>query len=89
MADPEQFTPKSKSITYTGALVVLYNWKNREQVYKIHGIVELKKMRILIAENPRNLGVCRIIEISLVLCSAHVVLKGTDKVVFYVNNYID
>ncbi len=25
MADPEQFTPKGKPVTYTGALVELYN----------------------------------------------------------------
>ncbi len=46
-------------------------------------------MRALIAENSCNLGAHRIIEISSILCSAHVVPKDQDKVVFYVNNYID
>ena len=89
LADPEQFTPKSKPVIYTEALIELYNWKNRGQVYEIHGIVELEKMRILIAKNPRNLGAHRIIEISLVLHNTHVIFKNQNKVVFYVNNYID
>ena len=46
-------------------------------------------MRTLIAENPRNLGAHRIIEISSVLRSAHVVSRDQDKFVFYVNNYIN
>ena len=41
------------------------------------------------AENPRNLGAHRIIEVSLVLRSAHVVPRDQDRMVFYVNNYID
>ncbi len=41
MADPEQFTPKSKPFTYTEALVKLYNWKNHGQVNEIYGIIEL------------------------------------------------
>ncbi len=62
---------------------------NRGQVHEIHGMIELEKMCALIAENPRNLGAHRIIEISSVLCSAHVVSRDQDKFVFYVNNYID
>ena len=46
-------------------------------------------MRALTTENPRNLGAHWIIEIFLVLCSAHLVPKDQDKFVFYVNNYID
>ena len=45
-------------------------------------------MRASIAENPRNLGAHRIIEISSVLRSAHLVPRDQDKFVFYVNNYI-
>ena len=52
-------------------------------------MMELEKMRTSTTENPRNLGAHRIIEISLVLRSAHVVPKDQDKFVFYVNNYID
>ncbi len=52
-------------------------------------MIELEKMRASITENPRNLGAHRIIEISLVLRSAHVVPRDQDKVVFYINNDID
>ena len=89
VADPERFTPKGKPVTYTGAFVELYNWRNGGQVHEIHGMIELEKMRASTAENPRNLGAYRIIEISLVLHSAHVVPRDQDKFVFYVNNYID
>ena len=73
MADLEQFTPKGKPITYIRALVELYNWRNRGQVYKIYGMVKLEKIRALIVENPHNLGVCQIIKISLILRNTHVV----------------
>ncbi len=89
VADPERFTPKGKPVKYTGALVEFYNWRNRRQVYEIHGIIELEKMRILFAENLCNLGIYWIIKISLVLRSTHVVPKNQDKVIFYVNNYIN
>ena len=52
-------------------------------------MVEFEKMCTSIAENPRNLDACQIIEIFSVLCSTHVVPRNQDKVVFYVNNYID
>ena len=52
-------------------------------------MIELEKMRTLIAKNPHNLSACQIIEISLILHSAHVVHRDQNKVVFYVNNYID
>ncbi len=89
VADPERFTLKGKPITYTGALVELYKLRNRGQVYEIYGMIELEKMRASIAKNPRNLGAYWIIEISLVLHNAHIVPRDQDKVVFYVNNYID
>ena len=89
VADPEQFTPNGKPVIYTGAIVKLYNLRNRGQVHKIDGIVEREKICVSITKNSRNLGAHRIIEISLVLRSIHVVLRDQDKVVFYVNNYID
>ena len=89
VADPERFTDKGKPITYIGAFVELYNWRNRGQVHEIHGMVELEKMRASTAEHPRNLGAHRIIEISSILRSAHVVPRDQERIVFYVNNYID
>ena len=89
VVDPERFTLKGKPVIYTGAFVELYNWKNRGQVHKIYGMIELEKMHALTAENPRNLNAHRIIEISSVLRSAHMVPRDQDKFVFYVNNYID
>ncbi len=89
VADLERFTLKSKPVTYTEAFVELYNWRNREQVHEIHGMIALEKMRDSISENPRYLGAHRIIEISSVLRSAYIVLRDQEKVVFYVNNYID
>ena len=89
MADPEQFTPKNKLVTYTGVFVELYKWNNRGQVYEIYEMVELEKMRALTAENPCNLSTHWIIEISSILCSTHIVSRDQNKFVFYVNNYID
>ena len=45
-------------------------------------------MRASTAKKPRSLGTHQIIEISLVLHSAHVVPKNQDKFVFYIHNYI-
>ncbi len=89
MADPKQFTPKGKPAIYTGELVELYNWRNHIQIHEIHGMIELEKMCASIAENPRNLSIYQIIEISLVLHCTHLVPRNEDKVMFYVNNYID
>ncbi len=52
-------------------------------------MIELKKIFTSIVENPYNLDIHRIIEISFVLHNAHVVPRDQNKVVFYVNNYID
>ena len=89
MADPERFTPKGKPVTYTGAFVERYNWRNGGQVHEIHEMIELEKMRASTAKNLRNLGAHWIIEISLILRSTHVIPGDQDKFVFYVNNYID
>lgn len=45
-------------------------------------------MRALTANNSYNLAADLIIEISLVLESAHVVSSNQDKVAFNTNNYI-
>ena len=52
-------------------------------------MVEFEKIRALITKNPRNLSARQIIEISLVLRNAHMIPRDQDKVVFYVNNYIN
>ncbi len=52
-------------------------------------MIELEEMRASIVENLRNFGAHCIIEISLVLRSAHMVPRNQNKVMFYVNNYID
>ena len=89
IVDLEQFTPKDKPVIYTRVFVDLYNWKNSGQVYEIHGMIELEKMRALTVENLRNLDAHWIIEISSVLYSTHLVPKDQDKFVFYINNYIN
>lgn len=62
MANPEWFTFKSTLVTYTRAFVEFDNWKNPKEAHEIHGIIELKKMRILTIENLCNLGAYRIIK---------------------------
>ncbi len=52
-------------------------------------MIEFEKMRVSIAENPYNLGAHWIIERSSILCSAYVVPRNQDKVVFYINNCVD
>ncbi len=89
VVDPEQFINKGKPITYIKVFVELYNWRNHGQVLKIHGIVELKKMSASMDKHLRNLGAHCIIEISSILHSAHVLCRDQEKIVFYVNNYID
>ena len=89
MADPERFTLKVKPVTYTKIFVEFYNWKNRAQIYEINGMIKLENMCTLTAKNPRKLNAHHIIEILSVLRSAYMVPKSQNKVVFYVNNYID
>ncbi len=52
-------------------------------------MVELEKMHASMAEYSRNLGAYCIIEIFSILRNAHIVSKDQEKIVFYVNNYID
>ena len=89
MVDPEQFTYKTKPVTYIEALVELYNWKNRGQIHEIHKMIQFEKMHALTAENSDNLGTYWIIEISSLFHNTHVIPRNQDKFVFYVNNYID
>ena len=51
-------------------------------------MVELNKWHASTAENPCNLSAHRLIEVSLILRSLHVVPRNQDRMVFYVNNYI-
>lgn len=76
-------------VTYIRASVELYNWKNREQVHKIYGMVKFKKMCVLTTENSRNLGIHQIIKIFLVPHSTYMVSGNQDKFVFHDNNYIN
>ncbi len=89
IVDPEQFIDKSKPIIYIGAFIELYNERNRGQVHEIYGIVELEKMRAWTAKHLRNLGAYHIVEIFSILRSVLVVPKNQEKIVFYINNYVD
>ncbi len=89
VADPEQFTDKSKPITYIAAFVKLYNWRNSEQVHEIYGMVKFEKMRTSTAKHPRNLGAYHIIEISSILRSVYIIPRNKERIMFYINNYID
>ncbi len=89
IADLKRFTNKSKPITYIRVLVKLYNRRNRGQVHEIYGIVELKKICASTAKHPCNFGAHCIIEISSILRSAYIVSRDQERIVFYVNNYID
>ena len=89
IVDPKRFTAKNKLITYTRAFVELCKWKNRGQVYKIHEMIELDKWHVSMAENLRNLSAHHIIEVSSDLRSAYVISRDQDRIIFYVNNYID
>ena len=89
VANPKWFIAKSKLITYTGAFVELYKERNHGQVHKIYAIVEFKKWHTSTVENPSNLGVYRIIKVSLVLRSAYIIPIDQDRIVIYVNNYMD
>ena len=54
IANPKQFTFKSKPVTYIKLFIELYYWGNSRQVYEIYGMIELKKMCILTAKNHCN-----------------------------------
>lgn len=71
------------------AFVKLYNWSNFGYIYEIYEIIEFEKIYVLTAENFCSLNLHRIIEISLILCNAHVISKNENYLVLYVNNYIN
>lgn len=52
-------------------------------------MMELEKMHALTTENFCNLGAYHIIEILLILHSAHVVSQNQDKLIFYINHYLN
>ena len=52
-------------------------------------MVELDKWHISTVENACNLSTYHIIKVSSVLLNTYVVPKDQDRIVFYVNNYID
>lgn len=52
-------------------------------------MIELGKMRTLTTKNFHNLGDYCIIEISLILHYIYFVSRDQNKVLFYVNNYIN
>lgn len=89
ITNSEQFISKDMVVIYIGIFVKLYNWRNCSQVQEIYRMIEYKKICALIKKNPRNLGTHQMIEISLVLHSAHIVPRYEDKFVFYINDYID
>ena len=51
-------------------------------------MIELEKMYALTAKHLRNLDAYCIVKIFSILHNAHVILRD-QKIVFYVNNYID
>ena len=55
----------------------------------MHRMIELEKMCTLTAKYPYNFGAYCIIQISLILHSTYIVFRDQEKIVFYVNNYID
>lgn len=89
MADLEGFIQKAKLITYIRVFIEVCNWRNREQVHKIHNLIKVKKIGALIAKNLYDLSTHQIIEISIVLYNTDIVPKNEDKIVFYINNSID
>ncbi len=74
---------------YTGAFIVIYNWRYRRLVHETHGIVELEKYLILRVENSLNLNSQRIYKISEVLQSAHVMPRDTKSNTSHLNNHIN
>ena len=59
------------------------------QVSEIYRMIEIEKIHTLTIKNPRNLTANQIIEILSVLQSAYVISRDLDKIVLYINNYID
>lgn len=89
IANLEQFTSKNKPIIYTRIFFEFYNWKNRKQVYEIYIMIEFEKRYTLIANNLRNLDIYQIIKIFSVLQNIYIMPRNKNKVVFYINNYIN
>ena len=52
-------------------------------------MVELETIHVSTAKHFRNLGAYCIVKISSILRSIHIVLKNSEKIEFYINNYIN
>lgn len=52
-------------------------------------MIKLEKICTLTIDNPHNLCIHQFIEIFSVLHSAYIVLKDQNKIIFYINNYIN
>lgn len=89
MADPDLFFQKYKLVTYARVFVEYYNQKNHKQVLEKHEIIELKKINTLIIQNSCNFGAYLSIEIFMVFCITHIIFRNKNKVMFYVNNFIN
>lgn len=72
---------------YIEAFIVIYNWQNRELVYKTNGMVKLEKYLISRAEYFLNLDSQKFYKISEILQSAYVMPRNTKGNTFYLNNY--
>ena len=89
VADLKCFILKDKLVIYTKTFIEPYNWKNHKQIYEIYMIIKFKKLNTLITKNPHNFGIHSMIKILLVIYNNHIISKNQDKIVFYVNNYIN
>lgn len=87
--DQDGFTQKDKFMTYTKIFVRFYIGRNCGRVYEIYRMIELEKIYILTTKNVYNFDAHQIIEISTVFYNVYIVSRDKDKVVFYINNYID
>ena len=52
-------------------------------------MIELKEIYTLIAKNLYNLSTYQIIKISINFCNLQIIYRDKDKVIFYINNYIN
>ncbi len=75
---------------YTGAMVKLLQWRQRESVNPVHGMVEVELWPITIGKNPRFLIGERIYSLAHIIRGAYVIPATLPPVQYwFVNNYID
>lgn len=70
-------------------MIEFYNEINYRKIYEIYRIFEFEKISTLMAKNLFKLNAYQIIKILLVLYNTYKVLKNQDKLIFYINNYIN